>query len=202
MQTKKIITCIIFLTIILFPAFSADEEITNYYEQGSQVFSFRAGPNFPLFLWFPFDEDLPNSTDKLNIGGYGSIGWDIFTSRDFALGAEVGYSFNKVVNQERYISVPILFNMSYFPSSGDFTFPLSLGIGGVYNSYKYLTDQVYFGQILAPRAGALWHVSKKWALGVETSYWFMPEIYFGDSSSQTAFGNFLQVSFTLQYTNE
>jgi len=188
-----------------FPAFSSEGDSAQYYEQGSQVFSFKLGPNIHHFIWQPFNDTAEDrfSVGQIYPGGYGSIGWNVFMNSDLSLGAEIGYAYRMAVNREPYTTVPVLFNLSYFPNiSGDIDVPITLGIGGAYHMYDDLTAQRVLSPIIVPKIQTLLHTSKQWAFGLEAGYWFIPEIYLFRNTDRTSFASFLELSFSIQYTNQ
>lgn len=207
---KYLYRCILLTAILLIPLFSApaqegltwEDEDFLYLEPGDQNFTFKGGAKFPLFLYLP-DSDSSFVTDKFTIAGWsGSIGWERMVTSKTALGVELGYSSNRVVSGDRLIQVPIFFTTTWYPLQDQFEIPLSLKTGVVYSSLNDLGEQVYFGPIAAPTAGIQWRALSSWSFGLEASYWFVPELYFGtERRENTAYGNFLTLSFVASFTS-
>ena len=196
-----------FMLFILLPfsvaaqeTLSWDDEDFLYYERGNQNFSFAAGTKLPLFTYFPVTNET--DTEKFTFAGwYGSIGWERFLSSSFALGGELAYSSNGIVNGRRLVQVPVMFTARWYTLQNQFDIPLTLKAGGVFNSLNDEGDQAYLGPILAPSVEFLWKALDAWSFGIEASYWFTPEFYFGDKRDQTAIGNFLTIAVTATFTN-
>jgi hypothetical protein len=48
-------------------------------------------------------------------------------------------------------------------------------------------------------AGAYWRVSPSWSVGLQASFWFIPEIHYGDYSSLSQYGGFVETSLAAVY---
>ena len=177
-----------------------DDEDFLYHEAGDQNFSFSAGTKLPLFTYFPNTGKVDTSKFE-PAGWYGSIGWERFITNRFALGGEIAYSNNEVINGRRLVQVPIFFTAKWYPLQTQFDIPLAVKTGGVFHSYNDEGDQASFGPIIAPSVEFQWKALDAWSFGIETSYWFTPEFKFGDNRDDTAFGNFLTIAFTATFTN-
>jgi hypothetical protein len=168
------------------------------YDTGDQVYSLSAGPLFNLFFWTPADPQ-PVVNGKMKVGGYISIGWDAYFNHRASLGAELGYGFARAIDDRLYNAVPFLGKISYLLIDGSFSLPISFSAGLVYSSYD---SQHYLGSMVKPEIAAVISLNDEWALGLKTSYWFIPELYFGDNSDQTSFGNFLTVKAAVTYSQQ
>ena len=166
------------------------------YDLGDQIYSVSAAPLINLFIWNP-SETPPIITGSMKVGGYISLGWEAFINHKSSVGAELGYGFARSLDKRLYISVPVLAKFSYFLVDGEFDLPISISVGGVYSSFD---DQHYFGLMAKPELGAYWNINEEWGIGLQTAYWFIPELYFGDDSSKTSYANFLTIQAAVKYT--
>lgn len=165
------------------------------YDLGSQIYSFQAGPFFPLFI-YTFDNDTI-TTGKMGVGGYANMSWDAFYNKDISIGAEIGYAFSYAVNDILYTAIPVVFNAKYYLSQGNFDLPIGVGAGLIYNSYD---EKNYFGTVLKADIGSIFNFNENWGIGLHLNYWLIPEIYFGSNANNNALGNQLTSSLSLQYT--
>jgi len=178
-----------------------DEEAVNYYEAGNQNFTFTGGTKMNLFDYFPHLNETAEDRYE-TLGWYGSIGWEMFLSSSLAMGVEIGYSSNPIVDGNRLLHVPILYTVSWYPMPDKrFDVPLSLKTGFAYQNYNDWKDQSYFGPMAAFSAETMWRAFDSWSFSIETQYWLHPEIYFGDNRDSTALGNFLSVALKASFTN-
>ncbi len=163
------------------------------YDKGDQVFALVMGPHFHLGTIFPSGAPTPNNRNK--IGGSGSLGWDYFIQRNQSLGIQVGYIFSQATDGQIVSIVPIMGKYTWYPKSGFFDIPLSVGLGmGIMSK----GDQIYFGPIANLGAGMFWNLTNSWELGLKTEYWFMPEFAF-NSNGHTAFWNGLDLGISVRF---
>jgi len=203
---KKLVSVFVFFLLITTVMISAQdqpviEENTDdppvyRYDLGDQIYSVSAAPLINLFIWIP-TETPSVIAKKMKVGGYISLGWEAFIDHKSSIGAELGYSFAKSLDERLYTSVPILAKFSHFLIDGEFDLPISIAVGGVYSSFE---DQHYFGLMVKPEISAYWNINDEWGLGLRTAYWFIPELYFGENSSKTSYGNFLTIQAAVKYT--
>ncbi|HUZ18053.1 MAG TPA: hypothetical protein VMV68_06680 [Spirochaetia bacterium] len=162
------------------------------YALGDQAFLLNAGLAIPLFFQ---QETGAVAGTNLSLGGVGSLGWDAYLNEHLSLGIDLGGMFALSPNQNVLFMVPITGTVTWTFRHYPFEFPIFLGAGV---NFTVLTDQLYFGPILKPGAGAYMYISSKWELGLRATYWWVPEIYFGGTTpaSRSRFGNFLGISFS------
>ncbi|HDQ15214.1 MAG TPA: hypothetical protein ENN41_10420 [Sediminispirochaeta sp.] len=179
-----------------------DESFLEPYSLGSQTFSINAGFFIPLFFQYPGLEggDELNSIEPgwehLSLGGTGSLSWGSYLTPRFALGAKLSGTFSFTPNGELHSLIPITMWAEYLFRSGSFEFPVSLQ-GGVVINRAY--EEVYFGPIAIPGISGYYNINAEWGLGLSLEYYWVPEIYFGDKSNATSFGNMLELSFSARY---
>ena len=174
---KKNSIIIILITTVLLLPLAAE----NYYDTGSQMFSITAGVDLPFTnsyksedgslktgLWWGEDGT------HFNIGGYGSIDYEVFLTPQISIGGEIGYQFNRCTDEKLFTQVPLLFRATWVPLQGKFEIPVSLGAGFNYMSYN---DKSMFSPMLSLTIGARYFFTDNWAIGVKSGINFTAELY-------------------------
>ena len=174
-----------------------EEKFLEPYSQGSQTFSINAGFLLPLFILFPNQDDgfVPFG-DQLSIGGSGSLEWAAFLDNRWSLGVGLAGSFAFTPQKKTHSLIPITANLTYNFLFNSFEIPIIFGAGLAVNRVDNL---VYFGSIVKAGTGFFWNINAEWGLGIRTLYWIVPEIYFGELSEYTAYGNFLDIGFSAKF---
>ncbi len=174
---KKILTICLVLTLLL--SFNLGAE--DYYDTGSQIFTITVGVDLPFTNTVKIGDKFQtgyfwgeNGT-HFNIGGYGSIDYEVFTNSKLALGGEIGYQFNRCSDEKLFTQVPLLFKVTYLPLQGKFELPISLGVGFNYLSYN---NKSMFALCTTLSVGARYFITDNWALGIKSGINFTPELYF------------------------
>ncbi len=177
------------------PVSPATPDAFPEYALGDQMLSINLGLMIPLFYHL---RDGGTTSANMSLGGLGSLEWGSFLNNNVSLGIELGGSFAFDVNGNALFKVPITGKISYFFRSYPFEFPVFLGAGLNISRYK---DYTKFDPILKPGASFYWSYNPEWSFGVNTVYWWIPQIYRGSEppSDHTAFGNFLEVSLSALY---
>ncbi len=186
-----------FLLASLIMGLSAADGGIPTYDKGWQMFSFRAGPVIPSFIYFPHapSTTLSFGDTRLKTGGYGAIRYQGFLSPYVALGGELGYLFDSSLS-DLYTSVPFLAKLTYIPVQGTFEIPLSLGLGFAYNSYR---ESSYLSFLAEAEVGVSYYFTESWGLSLSGGLTLIPELYFGDSSSKTALAGFMPITLSISY---
>lgn len=174
---KKKSFIIILLTLLVMTGLAAED----YYETGSQVFTITIGVDLPFTnsyknenggwetgLWWG-DEGT-----HFNIGGYGSIDYEVFVTSKVSVGGEIGYQFNRCSDQKLFTQVPLLVKATYVPLQGKFELPLSAGLGFSYLSYN---NKSMFSLTMTLSAGCRYFFTDNWSFGVKSGIIFTPELY-------------------------
>lgn len=207
MTQRKTLFFIIMLFIIpLSFSFAQDElpwgeEGFSYYQEGNQNFIFAGGVKFPLFYYFPFDNEVDTHGFK-TAGWHGSLGWEMFASDSLAFGVELGYARNALINHARLVQIPVLFTTRWYPfSDSQLDFPLVGKAGAAYTNIDDMEDQTYFAPTVSVGGGILWRAFDSWSFGIEANYSLSTEIYFGENRDNTALGNFFTIALTASFTN-
>lgn len=193
-MNKKILVLCLFVCIT-FSLFAANK----YYDNGSQRFTISAGVDFPLSITRFADDTTKNFFDtKLTLGGYGSICYQLNVSSQIALGCEIGYMFNFVIDGKLVTNVPIIAKATWLPVQGTFDLPISLGAGICYLS---LSDGgSYLPFYFSAEIGLQYYFTENWGLGINTGIWMIPEIYYTSSAKdKNAFATFLPATLAVTY---
>ncbi len=156
---------------------------STYYEKGDQVFSIRAGVDFPAFLSFLNDSSRNQTFGNIHlqkVGGVASIAYQGFLSEYFAIGGELGYQFINSLTPSLYTTVPITAKFTYIPvQTGTFDIAVSANLGVAF--IKYDT-----GKYLAPFASLTlcptFYITESWGFGIESGIMTTAEIYTKNSS--------------------
>jgi hypothetical protein len=85
-------------------------------------------------------------------------------------------------------------NFRFYP----FEVPLSISAG---INFTRLSDHFQILPIMKPGASFYWNYDYEWGFGLNLIWWWTPNVYFGPtpSSSQTRFGNFLEITLSAMY---
>lgn len=180
---KKLLTITaIFLLFTTFLLFAEDAKPGPYreYEMGSQMFTFRAGPIIPTFFSFPLENNsfaLFPKEMHMKVGGFGSIRYQGFLNSTLALGGELGYIFAYDIGDDLFTSVPIEAKLTYIPIQGKFELPLSIGLGGAYNSYSSEDKPSFMSLLASAEIGFSWFFKKDWGITLSGGLQVIPELY-------------------------
>ena len=195
---KKALIIALILSIFVGTIFGAD-----YYETGSQIFMISAGVDLPFTNTY---KDTSTGEFKtlygfgetgthINIGGFGSIDYEVFTNSKIAIGGEIGYQFNYCTDEVLFTQVPMCFKVSYVPVQGMFEIPLSIGLGFSYMSYNEKS-------ILSPMASATigfrFFPTENWGFGIKSGIKATFELYLSDSE-KNGIGTFIPVHLYASY---
>lgn len=172
---KKCTTIVIVLLVLaVLPAFCT----AGYYETGDQVFSFRAGVDFPAFLSFLNDPSRNQSFSDIHmqrVEGIASISYQGYLTQNLALGGELGYQFINSLTPSLYTAVPITAKLTYVPvQTGLFDLALSANLGMAFIKYddgKYLAP--YASITLQPS----FYITESWGIGIESGIMATAELY-------------------------
>ena len=177
---KRTLFIVILLVLCLSTAFSS----STYYERGDQVFSIRAGVDFPAFLYF-FNASSQLDTTFADVhlqrvGGVASISYQGFVSKYLALGGELGYQFINSLTPSLCTTVPITAKLTYIPvQTGLFDLAISANLGVAFLKYDN-------GKYLAPYASLTicpsFYITDNWGLGIESGIMAVAELYTKTSS--------------------
>lgn len=215
MTKKRLIMTVAILIAATAAVVAADTPESKYtrYDKGSQMFTFRAGPIIPAFMWFlspqagdpgfltgPGGEE--NVGTGLSIGGYGGIAYQAFISPVTALGGELGYSFAFDRGGKLLTIVPITAKLTWIPVQGTFEIPLSASAGLSYISLGGTEPKGKFSFFAALEAGVTWYPSDNWGVGINSGLWLIPDIYlFTDKPEYNSFFGVVPITLSVTYRN-
>lgn len=185
------------LLLLLFNSLAA----ADYYDKGSQMFSFRVGTDVPLFTYFFSDNKTlvgpGEGKTGLDIGGYGSISYQVFNSPKTAVGGEIGYNFNFSAENVLFTAIPFYAKYSLFPVQGQFDIPLSVGIGGAYAKYNDAALMTFYANV---EIGFTWFPGDNWGFGLSSGLWVIPELNYYDAlKTDNAIAGFIPVTLSISY---
>ncbi len=170
---------ILIILLVLIPLFALSAE--DYYDTSSQVFTITAGVDLPFTNSYKKDDGgyttglwWGENGTHFNIGGYGSIDYEVFLNSKISIGGEVGYQFNRCTNERLFTQVPLLFRATYVPLQGKFELPISLGVGFSYLSYN---DKSMFAMCFSLNVGLRYFFTDNWGIGLKSGINFVPELY-------------------------
>ena len=158
----------LFIAILLVLCVSTAFCSSTYYERGDQVFSIRAGVDFPAFLTFlnnPSRNQTFSDIHMQSVGGVASISYQGFLSEYFAIGGELGYQFINSLSPSLCTTVPITAKFTYIPvQTGTFDIAINANVGFAFLKYdtgKYLAP--YASLTLCPS----FYFTDSWGLGLD-----------------------------------
>jgi len=187
------------IIVLLCPVlgFAQEEQQTapmGVYSMGQQSFALSLGMFIPLFF-MDFGGAILDTTN-LSLGGFGSLQWGVHLDNHWLIGAEVGGSFSKSVQENFMYNLAITAKASYIIHAFPFEFPIFIGAG--IDIVKY-GAQSHLDFILKPGFASLWKYNVNWGFGLNVVYWWVPQPWPADPS-MALMGNFLEVSVTAQYS--
>lgn len=193
---KKFSLLCLLALLLPFALYSAD-----FYDVGSQQFSFRVGTNVPTFLHFFKDNTTVAGPGEGNtgmkMGGYGSINFQMFNSSKTSIGGEIGYNFNFSAENEFFSAVPFFAKYSYYPLQGSFDLPLSVGLGGAYIKYKTGSLMTLYTNL---EISAIWYPGENWGFGISTGLWLIPELNYEQAlKADNALAGFIPITLSVTY---
>ncbi|AEC01710.1 TP0733 family outer membrane beta-barrel protein [Parasphaerochaeta coccoides] len=215
-MTKK---CLFLMLAVLMVATSslvaADSQESSYtrYDKGSQMFTFRAGPTIPAFMWFfnpkAGDNSFPvgpggeeNKGTGLSIGGYGGIAYQAFISPVAAFGGELGYSFGFDRGGKLLTIIPIAAKLTWIPLQGIIETPLSVSAGLSYLSLGGTEPKGKFSFFAALEVGVTWFPSDNWGVGLTSGLWLIPDIYLlTDKPEHNSLLGIVPIALSVTYRN-
>lgn len=175
---------------------------TNQRAMGDQTFAITMGLYFPLFTvltndWPLYGYEAGTYKTKLSMGGTGGLAYSFYVSERIKVGLQVAGSFAKDINGNFAYSIPIDVKGSYeFHPWSRITIPLHLAVGIAMTSWKQ--DNFYVDPIIRPGFGVYFDWNFEWSFGMDTTWWFIPQIGV-DDKSQRSIGNFMDLTLTAEY---
>ncbi len=195
---KLILALVVVLMLAAVPAFAR----STYYFAGDQVFSIRAGVDFPGFISFYNDSDRGTVSfwdTHMKLGGFASIAYQGYISEYFALGGELGYVFNYSLSNKLLTTVPMTVKLTYVPvQTGRFDLAASLNLGGAFVRYD---DGKFFAPFASITLTPSFFFTDNWGIGIESGVMATWEFYTksNDKHDSSAFCGLIPVTLALSY---
>lgn len=173
---------------------------------GENILSINLGTLLPLFSYNPNNGEATAlmgtaENPKLSPGLLTLIRWGSYVAPGINLGLDITWAINFGANGDLMSQFsPFQPRISFYVSEGVVEIPLHIAIGPNFMSYKessILTPLLRFG------GSFIWNAVPDWGFGLNVMYWWVPELYPGDSSIGAAgnrFGNYLEIGLTAVYT--
>lgn len=165
---------------------------------GDQFIAIDLGVGIPLGIYNPLDGSF--TSENMSAGIAGSFNWAGFLDNRNALGVEVSGTVINTLNDDSHYLIPIGIKYHHFLRTFPFEFPLGISTGLYISRWKEFDA---LGWYLKPSVGFLWNFDPKWSLGINISYWWVPEFYADNvtipPASHSRQGNYLEVSASLLY---
>lgn len=169
-----------------------DNASGNPFLPGEQLIGINLGLLFPTFLTPKTGEGAAN----LRLGGDFSFTYQYFIARGFSLGGNLAASYNSTIGGLSLFMLPLGMTASYWTTKLPFEFTV-FGEGGIYMMRE--NGEGIFDPFLKAGAGVYYRVSSSWSLGIQPVFWFIPEIHYGNYSSLTQYGGFIETSLSAVY---
>lgn len=193
---KSILVTIIMIFLFTGIGFAS----SNYYEIGDQTFTFQAGIDKSLFLYFPVtDEFLTGENTKTDLGGYGSISYSSFFTPSLSLGGELGYSFNYSIERKLLTTVPMLAKLNYYlVQNGKFDLTAGVGLGISFTRYD---ENLFVTPLIQLSLTPSYFITENWGIGVEASFANSYEFYGSNSTKHddSVITGFMPISLKMSY---
>ena len=198
---KHLLIVLLILVFAALPAFSAE----YYYEKGDTAFTFGVGVDFPVFQGFVNNDTKGFETGikgtHTYIGGYGTLSYESFVTRNLAVGGEIGYAFNNSFAMKILTTIPITAKLSYYPvQTGKFDLILHANAGITvlrYDNNRFLAPHIKLS------VNPVYYITDSWGIGIDAGLWANYEFYgssaSGSKSTESAFGVFAPLTLSLIY---
>ncbi len=158
---------------------------------GDQYVRIGLGMTFPMWIHGP---DGFNSETNIFPGGTGYIGFARYITPRISLGGELSFVFNTTVGENMFFSLPMLARISRVFVLKNLHFPVSLGIGGAFQSYNGIN---HFSFAVKPEVGVWYQFSHEWSFGISGGMLVLPQFYENTDFNRT--GIFLDTVASVRY---
>ena len=206
MQKTHVFFLMIFLLLIGFKLFaqegSSPEDDPDEYPPESEWIDIISAPFslgdktivITLGVTFPtFFSGIENNQHGLSLGGFGSLAYNYFITPKIFIGGELSGMFSGTRGGNMLYIIPFGARIGYQFWYQRFEFPVSLMFGGA--TQRYL-GKSYFGPVLKPGASIFWRYSPEWSFGLNTVWWFIPQM---PKNGDNVNGNFIELTLSARY---
>ncbi|MDR3248657.1 MAG: hypothetical protein LBT39_07710 [Treponema sp.] len=168
--------------------------LPSLYSPGDQVFSIALGIIVPSVFAKTNGDVLARNT---TIGGAGSLSYDYFLGSHFFVGGELQGMFAATLGDHTLYIIPISLRAGYQFVLGRFEFPLSMGIGIAPQMLQAQEPFNYLGLFVKPRASVFFRFNPDWSFGVNTAWWWVPQIT--AKPEESVHGHFFEATIAARY---
>jgi hypothetical protein len=161
------------------------------YSFGDQTFNISLGIAVPAFFVDLDGNYLPR---KMTIGGAGSLAYDFYFGPNLFAGAELQGMFAGTTGKHMLYIVPINVRAGYQFVIKRFEIPLSLGLGIAPQKFLEGSHLSFF---LKPRAAVFFRFNPDWSFGINTAWWWIPQIT--KNPAESSHGHFFEASISARY---
>ncbi|MGL4982452.1 MAG: TP0733 family outer membrane beta-barrel protein [Treponemataceae bacterium] len=201
---KKLLFCLFFCVSIFFVHAQSGEGALGENQEHPADNEAGEGVTNPLFfsmtqkgdqhIKISIMVDFPIKPKNLSIGGSGSLGYAYHFTPGFFLGGDISFGFSATVGSNVFYYIPIMVRTGYQFSIGRFEIPLSVGVGGIVETY---INRSYFGFGVKPETGLFFRFNPDWSFGLLTGVWLMPQWY--EDSRNNRLGIIMDLSLSVRF---
>ncbi len=184
-----------------------DNEDNNVIYQGDMFVRGALGFDVPIFAHFYNDKSIGKNGAVLApkqygcpVGGNLDLSFLYFFENNWGVGVELAGEL--LQTKEKYQSIVALGALGgYMFRTWPFDTFLGSGLGLSFNSL-YINggdNLLYISFYFKPELEFFWNINKDWAVGFDTDYWIIPEIYFDNKKNQSSFTHFWSIGFAVRY---
>jgi hypothetical protein len=161
-----------------------------------EKYIYRANQRGDQFLRVSLMVSLPAkpSITQLFAGGKGTLGYMHFLNSFIAIGGDISFGYHATIGKNVFTYVPMMVRFMYQPEFRKFEFPLTIGLGGVFETYS---DRTYFGMVVNPEIGAFYRIIAGWSAGLHFGTVIMPQWYSNSDYNYT--GIMFDLGLTARY---
>lgn len=160
---------------------TAQEDTTEKFESEYVYKMNQAGDQF-IQLGISVNIPYSPSLSYLNVGGTGLLNYQRYLTDSFSVGGSVAFGYDTTIGDNVLYFVPIMGNVSYLFSIKKFEIPVTLNIGGAFETY---IDRTYFGLSVEPEVGLFYRYSSEWSFGGHAGVFVLPQWYSDSSDNYT-----------------
>jgi hypothetical protein len=164
----------------------------NPYLPGEQTIGLSIGGLVPVLL----EPVTGAGVSNLYFGGDFSFSYQYFVARGFAVGGHLAGAFNSTIGGLSVFTAPLTATAAYWWAKLPFEFQL-FGEGGAY-LMRYNSKGI-IDPFARAGAGVYYRIDPSWSLGLQSSFWFVPELHYGSYSSLTQYAGLVDASICAFY---
>lgn len=151
---------------------------------GDQYIQISLMPSFPL-----------NFHGKMYVGGAAQLGYRRFILKWLLIGGDLMIGYHPTIGGNIFNFWPITLAVTFQPTAGKFEFPMSIGAGVAFETYR--NNKYFPGFVLKPEVGVFYRINESWSAGIGSSFLWMPQRY--SESKYNEHGLFLTASISVRY---